>query len=205
MTRQRWQALMTRLGLSQNVDVHNSLAAAYAETHRHYHTAAHIDHCLELLDEFQDEADNPEEIELALWFHDAVYNPMSKDNEAKSADWAERFLMENDGDQERSRKIRAMIMATVHDAPVSDPDTRLLVDIDLSILGADPARYAEFEREVRREYRWVPGPMFRKGRQSILESFLERDTIYSTGGIRHRYEEQARENLAAAVSNLRFG
>jgi hypothetical protein len=36
-------------------------------------------------------------------------------------------------------------MATCHTAKPADADQQLLVDIDLAILGAEPARFAEYE------------------------------------------------------------
>ena len=96
-------------------------------------------------------------------------------------------------------------MAPVHEAPADGADAQLLVDIDLSILGADEATYRQFEQDVRREYKWVPGPLFRRTRRKILQSFLDRQSIYSTAAFRDRLEEPARRNLFAAVRNLGLG
>ena len=94
-------------------------------------------------------------------------------------------------------------MATRHAAPATTPDSQLLVDIDLAILGADERTYAEFEVNVRSEYRWVPAILFRRKRAEILESFLARPQIYSTRSFHERYEASARGNLARAIEALR--
>jgi predicted metal-dependent HD superfamily phosphohydrolase len=61
----------------------------------------------------------------------------------------------------------------------SSEDAKLLTDIDLSILGADPARFDEYEEQVRKEYEWVAPEAFRTGRGRILAQFLGRPAIYS--------------------------
>ncbi|MDI1260271.1 hypothetical protein [Aquabacterium sp.] len=90
-------------------------------------------------------------------------------------------------------------MATKHDAEASEPDQPLLVDIDLAILGAAPERFAEYDRQVRAEYSWVPGFVSNIKRKAVLKSFLARQYIYSTKHFRERYEAQARRNLAPVV------
>lgn len=198
----RWAALMQRLGIGANLDVFAKLRAAYAQAHRHYHTAEHIHHCLDELEGVRPLAREPDEVELGLWFHDAVYITRRKDNEAKSAEWAREFLGANAVDRARVDRVRDLILATTHAAPAPDADSKLLVDIDLAILGADPAAYARFEENVRKEYRWVPAPLFRRTRATILKSFLDRPSVYATAHFRERLEEPARRNLAAAIAAL---
>ena len=87
--------------------------------------------------------------------------------------------------------------------PPLDPDARLLVDIDLAILGAAPERFDEYEVQVRQEYAWVPGPLFRRKRREILQGFLDRPCIYTTEPFRTRFELQARSNLQRSVARLK--
>jgi predicted metal-dependent HD superfamily phosphohydrolase len=100
-------------------------------------------------------------------------------------------------------RVRDHILATRHEAVANDADSRLVVDIDLSILGVDEAAYAQFEVNVRKEYRWVPSLLFRRKRAEILESFLARPEIYTTQLFRDRYEVTARRNLSQAIERLR--
>ena len=79
----------------------------------------------------------------------------------------------------------------------------LLADIDLSILGATAERFDEYEVQVRQEYAWVPGPLFRRKRGAILQAFLARPSLYSTPWLRGRFEAQARSNLQRSVARLR--
>jgi predicted metal-dependent HD superfamily phosphohydrolase len=202
LDKSRWAGLMERLGLAQNLDTFERLQAAYAERHRHYHTSEHINQCLDELDRVRQVAQEPDEVELALWFHDAIYVTRSNKNEAKSADWAAEFLAKDGVDSKRIKRVHDLIMATTHDASAPDPDAMLLVDIDLSILGADRQVYVRFEENVRKEYSWVPGVLFRRTRANILQSFLNRPSVYATENFRDRLEEAARRNLRLAIAEL---
>ncbi len=193
---------MDRLSLQPNRGTFDNLEAAYSESHRRYHTKEHIDHCLELFEQYRGHATRPNEVELALWFHDAVYKPMSRDNEARSAEWAGRFMIDNAIDPATVDRVTRLIMATVHEAPAGESDAQLLVDIDLSILGSSEEQYRKFEADVREEFRWVPGFLYKKGRLRILQSFFDRDAIYATADLRERFEARARINLEAAIKRL---
>ncbi len=95
-----------------------------------------------------------------------------------------------------------MIMATKHAAEAPFPDAALMVDIDLSILGREEDRFDRYEDDVRREYRWVPGTLFRAKRKEMLSAFVERESLYETEHFRSRYESQARTNLARSIERL---
>ena len=202
MKLERWTALMAALGFNRNEAVFESLIAAYAQKHRHYHTATHIDACLHQLDRCLQQAEQPAEIEIALWFHDAIYRPLSGDNERKSAEWASRFMMENSATDAAVARVHELIMVTRHNIETKTKDQALLVDIDLSILGTDEETYGRFEEAVRREYRLVPSLLYRRKRAEILNSFLLRPMIYQNEPFRSELESQARANLANAIRRL---
>jgi predicted metal-dependent HD superfamily phosphohydrolase len=203
MNRDRWHQLMKRWGAPQHDDVYAQLALAYSEPHRHYHTGQHIADCLDQLDIAVDLPTAPEEVELALWFHDAIYRPTSSKNELRSAEWAQQFLRSVGADEIKSQRVFDHIMATQHGAETLSGDTAVVVDIDLSILGRETSEYDVYERAIREEYKWVPGPIYRKKRAEILKSFLERPAIYETRHFHETYEKRARENLRRAIEALR--
>lgn len=199
----RWQALTADLHIPEDLETYSALRAAYGERHRHYHTLRHLDHCLAELDPARYLATEPAEVEVALWFHDAVYDPHGSSNEEASAQWAERFLRSHAAEPARIGRIREHVLATRHESPAASSDSRLVVDVDLAILGAAQDSYQAFEANVRAEYSWVPEAVFRPKRAEILQSFLDRPRIYQTVPFRDRYETAARSNLAAAISALR--
>lgn len=198
----RWTGLMRQLGLTDNQTTFTALISAYTDNHRHYHSDAHINACLQHFDAVQHLAEYPAEIELALWFHDAVYKPMSSTNELDSADWCAKFLAENNVADEIIQRIHKLIMATCHSAELVGNDEKLVVDIDLAILGAPADIYQTFETNVRNEYQWVPSFIFKNKRKEILQTFLDRHRIYHHAYFHDLLEHRARENLAAAIFRL---
>lgn len=202
MTFEHWSRLMDAWGFAHRQSAFDALITAYSEKWRHYHTAEHITACLRHLDAITPGLDAPREVEMALWFHDAVYKPLSSNNEQESADWAMTFLLGEGADHAAAVRVRRLIMATRHDAPCLTGDETILVDIDLSILGTDPIVYNRYEQQVRKEYALVPSFIYRKKRVAILRGFLERPRIYASGRFAEATEHQARANLLSAISML---
>ena len=203
LDQERWLALWARLGAQgSGVATFAQLAAAYAEPGRAYHTAEHIRDCLSELDLTRDRAQHPDEVEAALWFHDAVYVPGASDNEEQSAGLARATLLAGRFPQDVADRVAALVLATRHTALSDLPDERLVCDIDLSILGRAPKIFDEFEQRIRREYSWVPEPIYRRERSAVLAGFLRRRTIFQTESFRHRYELMARANLNRMIAAL---
>jgi predicted metal-dependent HD superfamily phosphohydrolase len=182
--------------------LHGEVEARYREPHRHYHTLQHLDECFDKLDEIRSFAEHPAEIELALWFHDAVYDVERQDNEEWSADWARMAAVAAGVPRDACERVHALVLATRHQAVPRGLDAEILVDVDLSILGAAPERFDEYERQVREEYSWVPGFLFRRKRKAILRDFLARPRIFSTAHFHDRYEQRARANLERSIAAL---
>jgi predicted metal-dependent HD superfamily phosphohydrolase len=199
----RWKAVWRELGAVM-VDelLFHQLVASYSEPHRKYHTVQHLEECLAQFDRVCAEAERPAEVELALWFHDAIYDTIRKDNEARSAEWARESALAGGLSSEQATRVYELILVTMHDAVPADRDAIVLVDVDLSILGADAARFDEYELQIREEYKWVPGPLYRKARRQILRGFLERERIYSTEYFSGAHEGRARANIARSLERL---
>jgi predicted metal-dependent HD superfamily phosphohydrolase len=169
---------------------------------RRYHTLDHLGACLRELDSAAHLATESAEVELALWGHDVVYRTWRRDNEERSARWLERCLRFDDVAEARIMRMREHILATKHAGTPNGGDARLVVDIDLSILGQSIAVYDAFEANVRREYWWVPRKRYVAARTAVLESFLARPAIYHWPMFRDRYEAAARANLKRALAGL---
>jgi len=182
-------------------ELYAGLVAAYSQPHRHYHTIRHLAECLSVFDTVRQHAVHPHEVELALWFHDAIYSTRATDNEARSARAAGDAATLLNLPEDAVARIVDLVLATEHRTVPSTADAGLLVDVDLSILGADPRRFREYEADVRREYAHVPEATFKAKRSEILESLLARERIFVTDALR-QLEEPARANLASSLQRL---
>jgi predicted metal-dependent HD superfamily phosphohydrolase len=199
-----WTALIVRMGLSDpGAATYAKITAAYSKPDRHYHTLAHVDDCLTQLETCGLAQSRADKIALALWFHDVVYNWRSTTNEVDSAAWAREFMQGCNAPESMTSEVEGLIMATRHFVP--EPlvgDQRLMVDIDLSILGRKPEIYDRYETAIREEYKWVPKVTYRRERRAVLRGFLERERIFITDPFHKRYEEPARQNLKRAIDVL---
>ncbi|HEX3236440.1 MAG TPA: hypothetical protein VHR41_19775 [Gemmatimonadales bacterium] len=201
--RSRFADLWHRLGADgDGAEIYAALDAAYREPARAYHTTAHLTDCLDQLDQFPEPVAERDLVEAALWFHDAVYDPRSSENEARSAEWAARALGGAGVEAHLVQRVSALVLLTRHLEPTSDSAGRLLCDVDLSILGREAAEFERFERAIRTEYGWVPEPEYRAARARVLRGFVERQPLYQTVPFRIRYEETARRNLLHALAGL---
>lgn len=202
--RDRWRRVWA--GLKARVipeQVFDDLVASYDQPHRAYHCFDHVLDCLGVFDAVSSSAGRPLEVETAIWFHDAIYDPTRNDNEARSADWAGDVLRGALVCEATIERVRDLILVTRHDAPAATADERLLLDVDLSILGRRPAEFQVYEDKIRREYAWVPEAIYHERRAELLEAFLRRQSLYLTEALRSQFETSARENLTTSIRKHR--
>ena len=201
MDRKRFEALWSRrIGAGAGA-VFDQLDTLYREPHRRYHTAAHIEHCLRQFDFAADWMDESDVVEMALWFHDAIYDVPGKENELRSA---ELFAARADGrgsEQFRS-EVHRLIMATTHRAPPETLDESFIVDIDLSSFGLPWEEFLRDSRAVRAEFPHVSDAEFYPKQKKFLESLVARPEFCFTEFFRDRHEARARENIERLCARL---
>lgn len=196
-----WSSIAGKLQIPEDVADRRwkEIEKSYSSPMRRYHNLQHIQNMISLLDEVPAEADSV--MGLAIIYHDLVYNTLRKNNEERSANIAcsrmKEYLSESD-----LIRLKNYILATKTHTP-GDPLQNLLVDLDLSILGSTFPDYKTYSRQIRVEYIWCPSFLYKKGRISVLEQFLTRNSIYQTDYFRIKYEEQARNNLKLEIESLK--
>lgn len=192
----RFNGLMNRLGLaSRSRGVFELLAESYAAPDRHYHTLDHIRRCLERRDQVVELLDDPDAVELALWFHDAVHEPGRDDNELRSACLFDRWIGIH-LPTPRADAIHAMIMATAHDDDAVDTrDQAYAADIDLAALAVPADDFRRATARLRREHGQLSDSQFERETRVLFEKLLSRPHIYRTDYFRDRCAGQARRNL----------
>lgn len=199
---EHWDGMWRGLRVAPPTEWHERLLGCYAEAQRHYHTVQHLGEMLHEFAAARGLARNAPLVELAIWFHDAVYDPRALDNEERSAELAVKCLREANADESVGRAVAELVLATKHHVAAT-PDQALLIDADLAILGKPGERFAEYERQIREEYAWVPAALFAEKRAEVLQRFLERPRIYRTEYFFNRYEVPARANVTEAIERLR--
>ena len=196
-----WQRAWHALTPSSVPDsaLYAQLIQKYAEPQRHYHTLQHLAECIARLEPALGLCRHPGEVEIALWFHDAIYDIQGADNEGQSARWAVQALADAGVGAEATERVKNLVLATGHSALPATDDERLLVDVDLAILGAEPGRFEEYERQIRQEYSHVPDQLFREKRREILAQFLARPRLYATPYFFSALEARARDNIGRSL------
>jgi predicted metal-dependent HD superfamily phosphohydrolase len=210
----RWPLMIEAIGARGDCRrVFADLDRRYREPGRHYHTWDHVTECLAELDAAPGLCDRSAAVELALWFHDAVYDPRAADSEVRSAELLREAAAQLGIDADLTAASSGLVLATAHLAqpgsvavwgrdPVSARDADAIRDIDLAILGSAPGRFDAYETAVRREYAFLSDSEWKVGRSRVLRAFLGRPRLYLTGAFHDRLETQARRNLAESLVRL---
>lgn len=184
-----------------------ALATRYHEPWRHYHDWSHPLAMLRHLEAAADDGvalhDPAAAIGFVLW-HDAIYDPQATHgrNERLSAALCAAEMPALAPRESVARAIAAIEATIDHRSPAGVADAALLLDIDLSILGADEGAFDVYDAGIAAEYAHVPAAAYRSGRAAVLQRFLARERLYVTPWAHERWEQRARRNLERAIARL---
>ena len=193
-----WKQFAIKLSLThdKNTSIYSILLSTYTESQRYYHTVQHIVECLQLFHQIKHQLQDPIAVELAIWFHDVIYDPKASDNEEQSAELMQKLCTEIVG-QAQIQKVYRWIIATKKHQPSLDSDLNYLLDIDLAILGSDSNRFAEYEQQIQQEYSWVEPSIYKIKRAEVLQYFYAMQPLYQTEYFRESFEKKAKHNLTS--------
>ncbi|MFN3243997.1 MAG: hypothetical protein ACE37K_21000 [Planctomycetota bacterium] len=173
------------------------LTRRYLEPQRHYHTLEHVAAMLHVGRQFPLD----EEQIMAVWFHDAVYDPESDQNEQKSARLAQKWLAKSGWDVEAIERVGRMVLDTRGHVP-STVQSELVLDLDLMSLAVGWEAFERNTAAIRREYAHVPDEDFAAGRRGFFEGMLQRDRLFYSEWGKQTLEAPARANLQRAIGGL---
>jgi predicted metal-dependent HD superfamily phosphohydrolase len=191
-------------------DVANKVVKMYDDPARYYHNLTHIIQCFSMLAPDKKYStflsrDDKRAINLALWFHDAVYDYTRHDNEEMSASLLLDCVGRCGIDSAVVEVARGAILATKHQIIPDNLVDKWVVDIDLSILSSPREEFDTYEKNVRKEFSHIDDLNWVTGRTNFLNKMLEREWIYSTSDFRRLYEGDARENIKRSIARLDKG
>lgn len=170
------------------------LTRLYLEPHRHYHSLEHIAHMLHAGRDFPlDDVQT-----MAVWFHDAIYDPRSKRNEEDSAELAGRMLRANGWAETDVQRVERIVLDTKLHQPTVDGAAAVL-DLDLMSLALPWPEFARNTERIRAEFSHVPEADFRAGRSNFFRGMLARERLFFTP-FGQRLEPLARANLQRAAA-----
>lgn len=194
----------------------------YSENHRGPHSLSHLKAIFHLFDEVYDKLHYPEIVQLAIWYHDIIYDIPSDLyplNEIKSAQYMFDTLIDHIEGIEKSEVdglpvlmlVGEFILAT-KGHKITSPfilgneklrsDCEIFLDMDLGIFGADKQKVEQYDDGIRSEFQIYNDDQYYPARVQVLESFLNRDQIYYSDVFKHK-EEIARENLKHLIEKNR--
>lgn len=172
----------------------------YNERHRFYHTATHIRRIFEFAQKMNLQLSSTQN--LAIFFHDAIYEPSGKMNEENSADLLYTLCYpECEADNEMLKSASSIILATKHHVS-DDQETGEVLDLDLMEIGLDWDRFCYNNRNIRKEFSFVSDEKFNEGRRNFFQSLLEQEHIFNTLPFRNKYEEAARTNILLTLTEI---
>ena len=204
--KQRFAGILNSFGTPiESQQIFKTLLESYSKPNRYYHNFNHIISCLNQFDRVKNSIQNVIEVELALWFHDIVYNTKSNTNETDSANLAKNIFSQTAIPANAINKITRLILATQHIENSKDNDEQLIIDIDLSILGAGESIFNQYEANIRKEYHWVSTIEYCTQRTKILNKFMQKKQIFQSIYFNNKFEEQARINITNLIEKLKQG
>jgi predicted metal-dependent HD superfamily phosphohydrolase len=188
-----WRRCVASPPSPKSASVYADLATRLGAPNRHFHNLDHVFDCLRRSDEVASLLVDRDAVELALWFHDAVYEIGAATNERRSA---ELFLALSTGARPIFRRcVCGLILATRHAGTVRGNDRCFIVDIDLSGFGAPWGEFIHNGARLRAEFSARTDAEFNAGQTVFLQRLQRRPRFYATDYFRDRYEGVARENL----------
>lgn len=202
----RFAALWRRCSNSKQPvgsDIFRKLNVLYSEPFRQYHNFNHISYCLRQFDQCTALMDEPDAVELGLWFHDAVYVTGAKDNERRSADlFLECAVTASSINTTMQQRVVELIMNTTHNARPTCRDGKFIMDIDVSGFGQPWEDFMRDGAHLRAESSSTEDRVYYAGLLRFMRFLSFRPTFFFTHYFQQHYEHTAQDNLRRLIADL---
>lgn len=199
-----WDMLSYQLSIpkADSRKILKEIIEKYTEPHRSYHNLSHLYSMLMMAEEYYDFIENPILFELSIWFHDLIYDPKRNDNEEKSAERAVELLSPFLADS-FLENLKQIILSTINHTPIlKNNDSKLFLDLDMSVLASDSTVYEKYTSAIRKEFSIFSDEIYIAGRKSVLGKFIEGENIFFTEFFQENFEKQAIENIQNEIASL---
>jgi predicted metal-dependent HD superfamily phosphohydrolase len=181
----------------------DELITRHNEPQRRYHGVGHLSALFYLMALHASHIAPGASARLAIWWHDAIYDPQARDNEERSAELACEHLAQLGAPAALIQTTANLILMTKnHWAGPSAGDGDYFLDADIAVLGAPAKVYDRYAADVRQEYAWAPDPAWRSGRSTFLHAAVTRPRLFRTDAFETSYGQQARINMRRELASL---
>lgn len=176
-------------------NIRDFVITSYEQDYRGYHNYTHIQDCLDKLEEVRGLIQYNRAVEMAIWYHDVVYVPASEINEQMSAEIAYNDCLRLGRNHNFATIVKNLIILSAHNPTKRIPDSLYMHDIDFSILGEGPDKYASYMIGIYREWQYARKDLQKKNRRHFLKRQLRKRRIFLTEYFRDKYEDATRDNI----------
>jgi predicted metal-dependent HD superfamily phosphohydrolase len=167
---------------------------------RLFHNLDHIRECVRRLDEVAPLLDDADAVEMAIWFHDAIYDPGDATNEWRSA---ELFLARSEGALPVfRRRVCALILTTRHATAARSSDRRFIDDIDLVGFAAPWDDFMHSGDLLRAEFAAHADAKYYASQAQFLARLQRRSRFFATDYFHDKYEARAQRNIQRLLDDL---
>lgn len=193
------------------VAIADSVFARMSDKSLHYHTPVHVLALLQFHAYFIEEPLRLAE-QLAIWFHDSIYNQKAPapQNEQDSAGFLNLMLRNYNRGIEAPRHtdileaIRIVLDTAMHledNNVFGRPTSKLVMDLDLSSFASSYETFTRAGDLVRLEYPHVSDDEFMAGRKKFLVKLRDKGFIFRTETFKKAYEDRALEHIEKFLAN----
>jgi len=180
----------------------DEIILAHEDEGRYYHNLEHLNDLFTELEQASHLIDDFNLVNIAVFYHDIIYNPTANNNEEKSAEFSSNHLKLMGASEQLIKSVHEAIIRTKKHSESENNNINLFTDADLSILATKPEDYKNYSQKIRYEYITYPSYLFDKGRIQALKQLMDTGRIFKTEYFYKLYEKQALDNLQDELKSL---
>ena len=206
--RWRWNELIKTTSKIFGLDIDTNFTDYYYDEiiytsytkDRYYHTLVHIEDMLIHVRDFKFKSHKDRILlKWAVWFHDIIYDPSKSDNEAKSAQKLEDFMIALDFKESDINISKWLILVTSHKGEPQTYIEDIICDLDLRLFINDQS---EITRLIRKEFHMQSDKDFYDGRKKFLQFMNNKEHIYHTNLYQNTQSDHAKHNIEDELNTI---
>ena len=197
---------LSQIGVSQDEarKMFINLTRHYRDKSRGHHSLKHVEECIDWVrGDLKKEISRPVMMELAFYWHDAVYVATRHSNETESAALAIVDLSKTEIQIFEMAEVMTFILTYEGGLKPTTNDAKYFRDIDYWIIGSPRERYLSYMKGIEKEYLPFYSPEeYCSGRLKFLGTLRNQDRLFLTDYFEDNFRQAAIENIDFEISSL---